>query len=62
MQPPKTERTAFELACAESVVIHIPFKKEALKDAIRFSHDNPPLGKGLGIYYDDAYKSFGIAG
>jgi hypothetical protein len=43
-------------------VIHIPFKKEALKDAIRFSHDNPPLGKGLGIYNDDAYRSFGIEG
>jgi hypothetical protein len=42
-------------------VIHIPFKKEALKDAIRFSHDEPPKGKGLGIYGDEAYKSFGIA-
>src|SRR6266478_6268720 len=41
-------------------VIHIPFKKEALKDAIRFSHDDPPKGKGLGIYGDEAYKSFGI--
>lgn len=42
-------------------VIHIPFKKEALKDAIsQFSHNNPPLGKGLGIYGDDAYGSFGI--
>lgn len=43
-------------------IIHIPFKKEALKDAIRFSHDNPPLGKGLGIYSDDAYRAFGIEG
>jgi hypothetical protein len=43
-------------------VLHIPFKKEALKDAINFSHDNPPLGKGLGIYNDEAYKLFGIEG
>ena len=43
-------------------VLHIPFKKGALSDAIRFSHDNPPLGKGLGIYNDAAYKTFGIDG
>lgn len=43
-------------------VIHIPFKKEALNDALRFSHDDPPMGKGLGIYSDEAYKSFGIEG
>ncbi|SRR5713226_3493519 len=44
-------------------VIHIPFKKEALKDAIaQFSHSNPPLGKGLGIYNDAAYNTFGILG
>jgi hypothetical protein len=44
-------------------VIHIPFKKEALKDAIsQFSHDTPPKGKGLGIYADEAYKNFGIEG
>jgi len=42
-------------------VIHIPFKKEALKDAITyFSHANPPKGKGLGIYADAAYQHFGI--
>lgn len=44
-------------------VIHIPFKKEALKDAIsQFSHDNPPPGKGLGIYSNAAYQEFGIQG
>jgi hypothetical protein len=44
-------------------VIHIPFKKEALKDAIsQFSHDVPPKGKGLGIYGDEAYRIFGIQG
>ena len=41
-------------------VIHIPFKKEALKNALLFSHTNPPKGKGLGIYADAAYKAFGI--
>ncbi len=42
-------------------VIHIPFKKEALKDAIsQFSHANPPKGKGLGVYGDEAYRFFGI--
>lgn len=41
-------------------IIHIPFKKEALKDAIsQFSHNNPPK---FGFYSDDAYKSFGIEG
>jgi hypothetical protein len=31
-------------------VIHIRFKKEALKDAIcQFSHARPPKGTGLGI-------------
>jgi len=44
-------------------VIHIPFKKEILNDAIsQFSHDNLPPGKGLGRYSDKAYKNFGIAG
>jgi hypothetical protein len=42
-------------------VIHIPFKKAALLDAIsQFSHKNPPKGGGLGIYNDEAYKSFCI--
>jgi MTH538 TIR-like domain (DUF1863) len=44
-------------------VIHIPFKKEALKDAIgQFSCANPPKGGGLGIYTNEAYKAFGIDG
>ncbi|MGB7556753.1 MAG: TIR domain-containing protein [Candidatus Korobacteraceae bacterium] len=42
-------------------VIHIPFKKEALKDALsQFSHANPPKGKGLGIYNNAAYELFGV--
>jgi len=42
-------------------VIHVPFKKAVLNDAIsQFTHNNLPKGKGLGIYSIDAYKSFGI--
>ena len=42
-------------------VIHIPFKKAALMDAIgQFAHNSLPNGGGLGSYSDDAYKSFGI--
>lgn len=40
--------------------IHIPFKKAALMDALRFDLNNKPLGGGLGIYSDDAYKNFEI--
>lgn len=44
-------------------VIHIPFKKAALMDAIsQFSHNKLPVGGGLGIYNDVAYKNFGIQG
>lgn len=42
-------------------VIHIPFKKAPLLDAIsQFSNNKLPIGGGLGIYSDEAYKSFGI--
>ena len=41
--------------------IHIPFKKEPIKDAIyQFSHTKKPNGGGLGVYSRDAYVSFGI--
>jgi hypothetical protein len=44
-------------------VIHIPFKKAALLDAIgQFSHNSIPKGGGLGIYSDEAYRCFGIEG
>ncbi|NML89177.1 hypothetical protein HHL26_08880 [Sphingobium sp. TB-6] len=44
-------------------VIHIPYKKTVLLDAIgQFSHNKLPKGKGLGFYNDDAYRSFGIVG
>lgn len=42
-------------------VIHIPFKKEPIKDAIsQFDCNNKPRGGGLGIYSEEAYRSFGI--
>ena len=44
-------------------VIHVPFRKEVLKNAIpRFSHDNLPRNGGLGFYNDEAYRHFGIEG
>jgi hypothetical protein len=42
-------------------IIHIPFKKAVIIDALRFSHSNPPVGGGLGIYDDTAYRSFGVS-
>lgn len=48
---------------ATASVIHIPFKQSALLDAIdQFSHAKLPVGQGLGIYNDAAYRSFGISG
>lgn len=42
-------------------IIHIPFRKAAIMDAIRFSHSNLPAGQGLSIYDDNAYRAFGIS-
>lgn len=42
-------------------VIHIPFKKNPLKDAVgQFSHTNKPKNGGLGKYSSKAYEEFGI--
>ena len=42
-------------------VIHVPFKRLPLNDAIgQFSHNAYPLNAGLGFYSVEAYKSFGI--
>lgn len=42
-------------------VIHIPFKKEPIRDAIsQFSHNAFPKGGGLGYYSQVAYRSFGL--
>jgi hypothetical protein len=44
-------------------VIHVPFKKAAILDAIgQFSHNKLPPGDGLGMYSDEAYKYFEIIG
>ena len=42
-------------------VIHIPFKKAAIMDAMLFSPTNQPKG-GYVVYSDEAYRSFGISG
>lgn len=47
---------------ATANVIHIPFKKAPIADALRFSHDDPPKGGGLGIYDNESYRVFGIYG
>jgi hypothetical protein len=42
-------------------VIHVPFKQAPIYAAIdQFSHEKFPLGGGLGIYDDAAYKMWGI--
>lgn len=42
-------------------VIHIPFRKEPIRDAIgQFSHNKFPVGAGLGTYSREAYRSFGL--
>lgn len=42
-------------------VIHIPFRKEPLRDAVpRFSMNEYPLGGGLGHYSADTYRSWGL--
>lgn len=56
---PKALKERIENGAAS--VIHIPFKKKPLKDAIsQFSHNHKPKGGGLGTYSEEAYKSFGI--
>jgi hypothetical protein len=42
--------------------IHIPFKQAPLFDAIdQFSHDKLPIGGGMGIYSNEAYRQWNIA-
>lgn len=54
---------ASRIADGTAHVIHIPFKKAPLKDAIgQFSHSKFPSGGGLGVYSDSAYVNFGIEG
>ncbi|WP_293376177.1 TIR domain-containing protein [Phenylobacterium sp.] len=49
------------IANGTASVIHIPFKQAAIDCAIgQFSHNSLPLGGGLGIYSDAAYREFGL--
>jgi hypothetical protein len=42
-------------------VIHIPFRQDPIKHAIKtFDHDNYPLGGGLGIYSWESYVAWGL--
>lgn len=42
--------------------IHLPFKQAPLYDAIdQLSHDNLPVGGGLTVYSDEAYRGWGIS-
>jgi hypothetical protein len=60
-------RSLWPTALAERIdnntahVIHVPFRKEPIKDAIsQFDHDKYPPGGGLGYYSDEAYISWGL--
>jgi hypothetical protein len=51
---------AERIAAGSAHIIHIPFKREALRDAVdQFVHNNFPLGGGLGYYSREAYASWG---
>jgi hypothetical protein len=42
-------------------IIHLPFKREPLQDAVgQFTHNNYPQGGGLGVYSREAYESWGV--
>jgi hypothetical protein len=42
-------------------VLHVPFKEGPLTHAVNtFSHDNYPNGAGVGIYSDEAFRSWGL--
>lgn len=42
-------------------VIHVPFRKEPIRDAIgQFSPSKLPNGGGLGVYSEAAYRDFGL--
>lgn len=61
LKPLWPEALRIRIASGTASAIHIPFNRNAINDAIgQFSHNNLPLGGGLGIYNDAAYRSFGI--
>jgi hypothetical protein len=57
--PPALSR---RIALSHAHVNHIPFAKAPINSAItQFSHENYPLGGGLGIYSYQTYQSWGLA-
>jgi len=55
------EALRIRIANGTASVLHIPFNKNAINDAIgQFNYSKLPVGGSLGIYDDDAYRSFGI--
>jgi len=49
------------IANGSAGIIHMPFRKEPIKDAIsQFDHNNLPNGGALGYYSKAAYQSFGL--
>jgi hypothetical protein len=56
---PPALKTRIENGTASA--IHVPFKQAPLYQAVdQFTHDNLPNGRGLGVYDENAYKSWGI--
>lgn len=56
---PKALATRIEDQSAH--VIHVPFIKEPIADAVsQFGPNKFPLNNGLGYYSDDAYKDWGL--
>jgi hypothetical protein len=52
---------AERITAGSAHVIHIPFKRESLQDAVgQFTHNNYPKGGGLGSYSREAYASWGV--
>lgn len=67
VQAPAALRTLWPAALAGRIdggsanVIHVPFKKAPIADAIpRFGPNEFPKGGGLGYYSDEAYRSWGL--
>ena len=55
------EALRVRIADKSASVIHVPFNRNAIDDAItQFSHNKLPRGGGLGIYDDAAYRTFGL--
>lgn len=53
---------ASRISIGTAHVIHVPFKKAPLADAIeQFDHNRYPNGGGLGVYTREAYRAFRIS-